>query len=193
MSIWDDLYKDLIKVELRQDGLGAEASDAAFKTVEAKVEELRSRVCLDTVSSLTKEAALRKTAADSAKDKNLEQCAIDAKSYAASLVDMRRSSIGLRAIMDEIKNKFYDKIDMIRDLEKEIEEFQTQKQQKLNELELNTSYPAIKRLYKEISEYMKDGESRKVNIPFPEVKRRIKGFLSGDTRKETWVKLETDD
>jgi len=123
MSIWDDLYKDLIKVELRQDGLGAEASDAAFKTVEAKVEELRSRVCLDTVSSLTKEAALRKTAADSAKDKNLEQCAIDAKSYAASLVDMRRSSIGLRAIMDEIKNKFYDKIDMIRDLEKEIEEF----------------------------------------------------------------------
>lgn len=65
--------------------------------------------------------------------------------------------------------------------------------QKLNELELNTSYPAIKRLYKEIGEYMKDGESRKVNIPFPEVKRRIKGFLSGDTRKETWVKLEPDE
>jgi len=65
--------------------------------------------------------------------------------------------------------------------------------QKLSELELNTSYPAIKRLYKEIAEYIKDGESRKINIPFPEVKRRIKGFLSGDTRKETWVKLEADD
>lgn len=65
--------------------------------------------------------------------------------------------------------------------------------QKLNELELNTSYPAIKRLYREIAEYMKDGESRKIKIPFPEVKRRIKGFLSGDTRKETWVKLEADD
>ena len=65
--------------------------------------------------------------------------------------------------------------------------------QKLNELELNTSYPAIKRLYKEIAEHIKDGESRKINIPFPEVKRRIKGFLSGDTRKETWVKLESDD
>ena len=65
--------------------------------------------------------------------------------------------------------------------------------QKLNELELNMSYPAIKRLYKEMSDYMKDGESRKINIPFPEVKRRIKGFLSGDTRKETWVKLEADD
>ena len=65
--------------------------------------------------------------------------------------------------------------------------------QKLNELELNTSYPAIKRLYKEIAEHIKDGESRKINIPFPEVKRRIKGFLSGDTRKETWVKLEADD
>ena len=65
--------------------------------------------------------------------------------------------------------------------------------QKLSELELNASYPAIKRLYKEIGEYMKDGESRKINIPFPEVKRRIKGFLSGDTRKETWVKLESDE
>ena len=59
--------------------------------------------------------------------------------------------------------------------------------QKLNELEINTSYPAVKRLYKEIGEYVKDGESRKINIAFPEVKRRIKGFLSDDTRKETWV------
>jgi hypothetical protein len=65
--------------------------------------------------------------------------------------------------------------------------------EKLNDLGLNMSLPAVKRLYKEIAEYMKDGESRKINIPFPEVKRRIKGFLSGDTRKETWVKLEADD
>jgi hypothetical protein len=65
--------------------------------------------------------------------------------------------------------------------------------EKLNELGLNMSLPAVKRLYKEIAEYMKDGESRKINIPFPEVKRRIKGYLSGDTRKETWVKLEADD
>ena len=65
--------------------------------------------------------------------------------------------------------------------------------QKLSELELNTSYPAVKRLYKEIGEYVKDGESRKINIAFLEVKRRIKGFLSDDTRKETWVKLEADD
>ena len=65
--------------------------------------------------------------------------------------------------------------------------------QKLNELEINTSYPAVKRLYKEIGEYVKDGESRKINIAFPEVKRRIKGFLSDDTRKETWVKLEAED
>ena len=65
--------------------------------------------------------------------------------------------------------------------------------QKLSELELNMSYPAIKRLYKEMAEYIKDGESRKINIAFPEVKRRIKGFLSGDTRKETWVKLESDE
>jgi len=65
--------------------------------------------------------------------------------------------------------------------------------QKLSELELNVSYPSIKRLYIEVALYIKDGESRKINIPFPEVKRRIKGFLSGDTRKETWVKLEADE
>ena len=65
--------------------------------------------------------------------------------------------------------------------------------QKLSDLELNTSYPAVKRLYKEIGEYVKEGESRKINIAFPEVKRRIKGFLSDDTRKETWLKLEADD
>lgn len=64
---------------------------------------------------------------------------------------------------------------------------------KLSELELNASYPAIKRLYKEMGEYVNDGESRKINIAFPEVKRRIKGFLSDDTRKETWVKLESDE
>lgn len=65
--------------------------------------------------------------------------------------------------------------------------------QKLNDLEMNISYSAIKQLYKEIAEYVKDGESRKINIPFPEVKRRIKGFLSDDIRKETWVKLEVDE
>lgn len=89
------------------------------------------------------------------------------------------------------------------DIHKKLLPFQKTKQErsadvkpiieKLNELELNISYPPIKRLYKEISEYVKDGESRKINIAFPEVKRRIKGFLSDDTRKETWVKLETDD
>ena len=36
---------------------------------------------------------------------------------------------------------------------------------KLNELGLNMSLPAVKRLYKEIAEYMKDGNSRKINIP----------------------------
>jgi hypothetical protein len=65
--------------------------------------------------------------------------------------------------------------------------------QKLNELELNMSYEPIRKMYKVINEYIKEGESRKINIAFPEVKRRIKGFLSDDTRKETWMKLEVDD
>ena len=64
---------------------------------------------------------------------------------------------------------------------------------KLNDLQLNMSYEPIRKMYKVINEYIKEGESRKINIAFPEVKRRIKGFLSDDTRKETWVKLEADD
>ena len=64
---------------------------------------------------------------------------------------------------------------------------------KLNELQLNMSYEPIRKMYKSINEYIKEGESRKINIAFPEVKRRIKGFLSDDTRKETWIKLEADD
>jgi hypothetical protein len=64
---------------------------------------------------------------------------------------------------------------------------------KLCELQLNMSYEPIRKMYKMINEYIKEGESRKINIAFPEVKRRIKGFLSDDTRKETWMKLEADD
>jgi anthranilate/para-aminobenzoate synthase component I len=64
---------------------------------------------------------------------------------------------------------------------------------KLNELQLNMTYEPIRKMYKKINEYIKEGESHKINIAFPEVKRRIKGFLSDDTRKETWVKLEADD
>jgi hypothetical protein len=64
---------------------------------------------------------------------------------------------------------------------------------KLNDFQLNMSYEPIRKMYKIINEYIKEGESRKINIAFPEVKRRIKGFLSDDTRKETWMKLEADD
>ena len=64
---------------------------------------------------------------------------------------------------------------------------------RLNEFNLNMSYEPIRKMYKIINEYIKEGESHKINIAFPEVKRRIKGFLSDDTRKETWMKLEADD
>ena len=64
---------------------------------------------------------------------------------------------------------------------------------KLNELKFNMTYEPIRKMYKIVNEYIKEGESRKINIAFPEVKRRIKGFLSDDTRKETWMKLEADE
>jgi hypothetical protein len=66
---------------------------------------------------------MRKSAADSGRDKQMEQCAIDAKSYASGLVDLRRAGITLRAVMDDLKNKFHDKLELIRDMENELEEF----------------------------------------------------------------------
>ena len=45
---------------------------------------------------------------------------------------------------------------------------------KLTELQMNVSYPAIRELYKQISHF-KTGEDTKIKIAFPEFSRKIKG------------------
>jgi len=63
---------------------------------------------------------------------------------------------------------------------------------KLTELQMNVSYPAIRELYKQLSQFIRTGEDMKIKIPFPEFSRKIKGELTNATYKPCWVKLEMD-
>ena len=63
---------------------------------------------------------------------------------------------------------------------------------KLTELQMNISYPAIRELYKVLNQYVKTGEDTKFKIPFPEFSRKIKGELSNAPYIPCWVKLEMD-
>jgi hypothetical protein len=63
---------------------------------------------------------------------------------------------------------------------------------RLTELQMNVSYPAIRELYKQLSQFIKTGEDAKIKISFPEFSRRIKGELSNATYIPCWVKLEME-
>jgi hypothetical protein len=63
---------------------------------------------------------------------------------------------------------------------------------KLTELQMNVSYPAIRELYKQLSHFVKTGEDTKIKIAFPEFSRKIKGELSNAPYIPCWVKLEMD-
>jgi len=63
---------------------------------------------------------------------------------------------------------------------------------KLTELQMNVSYPAIRELYKQLSQFIKTGEDMKIKIPFPEFSRNIKGELSNAPYIPCWVKLEME-
>ena len=63
---------------------------------------------------------------------------------------------------------------------------------KLTELQMNVSYPAIRELYKQLSHFVRTGEDAKIKIAFPEFSRKIKGELSNAPYIPCWVKLEMD-
>jgi hypothetical protein len=63
---------------------------------------------------------------------------------------------------------------------------------KLTELQMNVSYPAIRELYKQLSQFVRTGEDAKIKIAFPEFSRKIKGELSNAPYIPCWVKLEMD-
>ena len=60
---------------------------------------------------------------------------------------------------------------------------------KLNELELTVAYEPIKQLYKLMQNYVNTGGKIPINIPFPMIKRRIKGLLPDTVNEQCWIKI----
>ena len=61
---------------------------------------------------------------------------------------------------------------------------------KLTNFDLNIKYEPVKKLYSLFKEYIQEDKRIEVNIPFPEIKRRIKGLLAISVNEETWVSLQ---
>ena len=60
----------------------------------------------------------------------------------------------------------------------------------LSSFDLNIKYEPIKKLYGLFQTYIKEDKRIKVNIPFPEINRRIKGLLAISANEEVWVNLK---
>lgn len=62
----------------------------------------------------------------------------------------------------------------------------------LSEFDLGIKYEPIQKLYQIFKTYIAEGSKIKVNIPFPEINRRIKGLLAISIRENVWLKLEKE-
>ena len=60
----------------------------------------------------------------------------------------------------------------------------------LNEFDLNIKYDPIKKLYTLFKEYINEDKRIEINIPFPEINRRIKGLLAISVNENVWIKLK---
>tara|TARA_X000000368_G_C23033886_1_gene713722 strand:+ start:87 stop:380 length:294 start_codon:yes stop_codon:yes gene_type:complete len=60
----------------------------------------------------------------------------------------------------------------------------------LSEFDLNIKYEPIKKLYTLFKEYIQEDKRIEINIPFPEIKRRIKGLLAISVNEEVWINLK---
>ena len=63
----------------------------------------------------------------------------------------------------------------------------------LNRLDLTIHYPAVKKLFENLKDYIENGHRIMVNIPFPEQNRRIKGVLADNKHEEVWIRLEYEE
>jgi len=64
--------------------------------------------------------------------------------------------------------------------------------EQLSEFDLDSKYEPIKKLYGLFKTYIAEGNRIIVNIPFPEIKRRIKGLLAVSINEKVWLKLEKE-
>ncbi len=61
---------------------------------------------------------------------------------------------------------------------------------KLSELQLTMAYEPIKELYVILNDYVKNGGTKEINIPFPTINKRIKGILSETINQECCICLK---
>ena len=61
--------------------------------------------------------------------------------------------------------------------------------EQLSQFHLNPTYKPVKKLYLKFQEYIREGERLLVNIPFPEINRRIKGVLAINKREDVVISL----
>ena len=61
--------------------------------------------------------------------------------------------------------------------------------EQLSEFHLNPTYDPVKKLYLKFKEYISEGNRLIVNIPFPEINRRIKGILAINKREDVTIAL----
>ena len=60
----------------------------------------------------------------------------------------------------------------------------------LSSFNLNINYEPIKKLYGLFQTYIKEDKRIEINIPFPEINRRIKGLLAINVKEEVWINLK---
>jgi len=63
----------------------------------------------------------------------------------------------------------------------------------LNDFDLNIKYEPIKKLYTLFKEYINEDKRIEINIPFPEINRRIKGLLAIGINENVWIKLKHEE
>jgi len=61
---------------------------------------------------------------------------------------------------------------------------------KLNDLHLSVDYEPIKEFYNIMFNYIRTGERTIVNIPFPQMNKRIEGVLATNIREEVALRLK---
>ena len=62
--------------------------------------------------------------------------------------------------------------------------------EQLTNFDLNMTYQPIRDFFKLCKEYVEEDRRIEVNIPFPEINRRIQGLLAISTREECWINLK---
>lgn len=64
--------------------------------------------------------------------------------------------------------------------------------EQLNNFNLNMQYEPVKKFFLLAKEYIQEDRRIEVNIPFPEINRRIKGILARSKNEETWINLKSE-